>query len=718
MYIKFDKNNEQFTLTTLNTKYVIKVCFGKYLKHVFYGAKDQDIPSQKEIIRDFAPYREDLGKCFSLDTEKLEFSYYGSGDLRTSSLKLKNKNGDSVTFFEYENYKIVSGVHKIEKLPHARAADTDNIQTLIIILKDSLTNCRLYLYYTVFYDCDIIARHFRLENDGDNDVLIERAMSLTLDLPQNSYDMITLSGTYGHECNYERAKLTSGNRSVFSRNGCTGHRFNPFVAVCECDTTELSGKAYGINLIYSGDFLSEAELSGDKLRLQTGVNPDTFCYTLLEGQAFTSPQAVLSFSSQGLSRLSNNFHNFILNHIIDKTKAFNKAVVLNSWEARFFDIDEDLLLSFADECVKTGIDLLVMDDGWFGRRNDDNSSLGDWYEDTSKFKDGLKNFVRKIQEKGIGFGIWVEPEMISPDSQLFKSHPNWVFGAKSRKKSLSRNQLCIDMANPDVVEYLKTRFLKTFDGIKLDYIKWDFNRYITEPGSPSLKDYEQGVASFKFMKGSYELLNWFNNMWPHALLETCSGGGGRFDLGMMYYSSQIWSSDNTSPESRIKIQHGISFAYPAAVMSCHVTNFKGIIADFNELDFRYKVAAGGVLGYELDITKVDINYKQKIKQQINNYKKFRDIILHGEITRINCPHKDKVYSYYYKYKNEYVLYCLPLQSNIKIKLPIDKIDTEKQFIEVFVGKRYSGEQLFDGININTQEKIAHLFYFVQADSKI
>lgn len=712
MFIKFDELSNTFTLNTSNTKYVFSVRYNKYLEHRFYGLKEDEVPPITDKIKDFAPYIEDIGKGFSLDTNKLEFSFYGSGDLRTSALKIKNYNGDSVTRFEYVNYEIFNSGINTPGLPCARFSGLDKVNTLKVCFKDVLTGCQLYLYYSVFYDTDVIVRYFEIQNFGKHPVVLEQALSLSLDLDGGNYDMLTLAGSYGKEMEMERAKITSGKKSVFSHNGCTGHRFNPFFAVCNCETDELSGNAYGVNLIYSGNFLSEVEMSGDKVRLLTGINPDTFSYTLSCNETFISPQAILSFSGKGLSRLSNNFHNFVLNHIVNKKTLLNKPIVLNSWEARFFDINENLMLQFADKCVETGIDLLVMDDGWFGKRENDFSSLGDWYADENKFKNGLKSFVEKVQNKGIKFGIWVEPEMISPDSNIFRNHPNWVFGANGREKSLSRNQLCIDMANKDVLDYLKEIFSKTFEGIRIDYIKWDFNRYITEPGSNSLKPDEQGAASHKFLLGSYELLEWFNKKWPDAVIETCSGGGGRFDLGMIYYSSQIWTSDNTNPVQRIKIQHGVSFAYPASVMSCHVTNPKNICKDREELDYRYKVASGGILGYELDITKIDDNIKATIKSQIEQYKQYQNIVLHGEITRLLSPHKHGVYAFYYKYNDDFMLYCLPLvYLENSVKLKIDKVISGKVYKDMFTGHFFTAEQLIEGITVTIKNKEASLIYF-------
>lgn len=696
----------KFILETEGTSYAFALYDGKWPVHLYYGEKtdcgELTIPQKYNA---FSPYYKEYGMVFSPDCAAMEIPFFGNGDFRTGALKLRGADGSCVTDFIYDSYEVFRGRECPQGLPCADA--DEDTQTLALHLKDAVSGCTLTAYYTVFAACDVITRFFRLTNGGGSPVKIEKAMSATLDIISlEDADYVNLRGAYPRERYFQREHMPYGNVSICSRRGSSSHHHNPFMAVCEHGAGEDNGAVYGMNLVYSGSYLTEADKDQNGLiRLQTGLGEESFGYLLASGESFDCPEAVFTYSGKGLNGMSRNFHRFIRAHILPEEKFPRRPVVLNTWEASYFDIDEDNLLRFADAAVENGIDMLVMDDGWFGRRDDDTSSLGDWYQHKTKFPSGLANFVSRVKAKGIKFGIWIEPEMVNPDSELYRAHPDWVMVAPGRDLLLSRHQTVLDMANPAVVDYLIDIFDKTLGELDIDYIKWDMNRNICSAVSPYLGAERQDEVLFRYMKGVYRLFRWFNERFPHVMIENCSGGGGRFDLGMAKYSTQIWTSDQTTPVLRIPIQHGSTYAYPPAMMSCHVSNAWDLTKDPRQLDFAFRVAVNGPLGYELHLPDMPDSVKATIRAQIESYRGWEDTILRGDFYRVHNPIESPYYSYYFVSADGGHILATFLQAKGEepagLLLPIAAAQTGAVYVDEASGEEYTGEQLGRGIAIES-----------------
>ena len=707
MSVYFDEQTKKITLETENTSYVMQILFGKYPVHLYYGKKgSEQNAAYVNPYKSFSPYFEEHGTDYSPDTGMAEYSYFGSGDFRVTPLRIKNKNGDSVTHFTYVKHRVFNGRPELDRLPYAEA--DENTQTLELTLSDSVSGCELKLYYTVFEKEDVISRCVRVDNNSDFDVTVEKIMSLMLDLPSCDYDMISLYGEHYAERSFQRVPLFHGVQSVMSRRGASSHQYNPFIAICDKNTTERDGGVYGFNFVYSGDFLDEVDVDQTGgTRVQLGLGSENFSWLLEPGESFMSPEAVMTYSRSGLGGMSRNFHRFVRAHILPPEPFEKRPVVLNTWEACYFDIDEKEMLRFAKSAADAGIDMLVMDDGWFGARNNDKAGLGDWYVNKDKFKDGLKAFADRVKSHGIKFGIWIEPEMVNPDSDLFRAHPDWCIKCKDRESTLSRNQLVLDMSNSEVVEYLKKSFSDSFDGVGIDYFKWDMNRHMSEVGSPALPPERQGETAYRYMLGVYDLYRWFTEHFPNAMIENCSGGGGRYDLGMMKYCTQIWTSDNTWPKKRMKIQYSSTLAYPTSVMSCHVSNPRNICANPDELKYRWHVAMNGPLGYEMHLPNASDDIKATVKAQVEAYREYENLILRGDFYRILSPFDSNYYAYYFT-NEEHTEFLLSFEqsygeSSVKVRLPIPEADENAEYIDTVSGGSFSGETLVNGITVKTKE---------------
>lgn len=702
MAIKFNKETKKFFLTTKNSMYVFQILHDKFLGHIYYGAKKRGFdPDFHCRFTSFSPYFEETHDYLATEAAT-EYSYFGSGDFRCTSLRIKNKDGNAYTLFLYKSHRIFKGRAPISGMPYADVKDGD--QTLEITLCDEYTGCILKLYYTVMVDCDVISRYMKLENCGEYPVDIENCMSLQLDLPDRDYDMLSLHGAYGWERQFCRTPVRMGSQTIFSRRGSSSHQFNPFMALCKHNATEERGEVFGFNLVYSGNFLGEAELGqAEAVRVQLGLGSENFGWHLLPGETFESPEAIMTYTGKGVGQMSRNFHKFTNERILPREIFDKRPVVLNTWEACYFNIDEDVMLKFAKASAECGIDMLVMDDGWFGKRENDSAGLGDWWENPDKFKDGLKAFVDKVKKYDLKFGIWIEPEMVNPDSDLYRAHPEWCLRVPGRRNQLSRNQLVLDMSNPDVVEYLKKSFADTFNGVSIDYIKWDMNRHLSEVGSDFLPPERQLEVPHRYVLGVYELFRWFRETYPNVMIENCSGGGGRYDLGMMRYSSQIWASDNTDPVWRCKIQYGSMIPYPASTMSCHVSHPGSSV---KEADFRWAVAIGGMLGYELHIVNADEDIRDCIPRQIAEYRKYEELIRCGDYYRLYSPFETNYNAYYFaSADNSKILLSLiqlsPDKKEKALKLKVSRADINAVYVDERSGEKYTGAELRRGISVTS-----------------
>ena len=709
------KVKDKIIIKTKNTMYAIGIFNKKVPIHLYYGKKikENELCNEYKYVP-FSPYYEKTDEYYSLDNLKQEFSCYGYGDLRATALRVLDlKSGSDVTNYVFKSAKIFAGRKAISGLPYAEG----DCETLEIVCEDKVTKSELCLYYTVFYDTDVITRYFTLKNNGTSDLKILKAMSISLDLPKGDYDLISLRGKYAQERYAQRNPIYGGVHRITSRRGASSHQFNPFIMVTDRKSTEEKGDTYAFNFVYSGSFLDELELEQSGLRVMVGLGDECFSYLLKPNECFYSPEAVMTYSQKGIGGASRNMHSFVRSAILPKNK--EHPIVLNSWEAFYFDIDENVMLDFAEAAHSVGIDTVVMDDGWFGARRNDKAGLGDWVPTKEIFSDGLAKFVERVKAKGIKFGIWIEPEMVNPDSDLYRAHPDWVMRDLNREVLLSRDQLVLDMANPEVVEYLKQSLDKCFADIQIDYFKWDMNRNITHAISPYLPIERKGETQFRYMLGVYELYRWFIERFPNAVLENCSGGGGRYDLGMMKYSTQIWTSDNTEAKYRAHIQHGSSYGYPMATMSCHVSNCHGQCEDARMLDYSFRMAINGPLGYEFNILKADENTKNIIRAQINEYKKYENLILNGDFYRLKNPSIDGCYAYYITNVDKSEIFVAYLQNNADEKQTLHKLKissarADLNYKNIATGEIISGKELKSGIVIKAddKERYAKTFYFV------
>ncbi len=715
MPIRVIKKNKRFFLHTKNTTYAFEVFNAHYLLHRHYGKRLTRLSEYEQAKMAFSPNELGFNSASSPDVLPCEVSFFGSGDFRPTALRICGSDGSSVTDFRYKGFRVFEGRRDIDGLPFARA--DENTETLEIHMTDKVSGCDLYLYYTVFPDTDVISRYMTVVNNGKDTVKIEKCMPMELCIRDaESMDMVTLWGGHMRECNYQRVPLSHGCQSVGSRRGASSHQYNPFMALCSHSATEEKGDAYGFNLVYSGSFLDEVELDQQNtVKALMGLGSECFSYTLGVGETFESPEVVMTYSSSGLGKMTRNFHSFVRGNIMPKTALKPHPVVLNTWEACYFNIDAEKLVRFAQKANEMGFDMLVMDDGWFGARNNDSAGLGDWYVNREKFPMGLKSFVDSVRAEGVKFGIWVEPEMVNPDSELYRAHPEWCIRVPKREPLYSRRQLILDMGNDEVIEYLKGIFFKTFDGVAIDYFKWDMNRHMCNVCVSSLPASRQGEAAFRYMKGVYRLMNWFVSTFPNAVIETCSGGGGRYDLGMMPSGIQIWTSDNTNPYSRTMIQSGALTAYPAATMSCHVSNPH---ENMKSLDYRYKVALGGMLGYELNVLEMPDEINSEIKRQIAEYRTFEHVMRLGEYYSLVSPFKSGYAAYYYSYADgsELVLTVIERKGcpagNTKL-LKLKTADGDATYTDMLTGRAYTGADLRHGISValTGEDDTANIFYF-------
>ena len=581
-------------------------------------------------------------------------------------------------------------------------------KTLEIKLSDRVTGCELFLYYTVFYEEDVISRYMLLRNRGNAPVKLEKCMSFTLDLPGLDYDMVSLYGAHYDERHLQRTPLHYGMQSIYSRRGASSHQFNPFFALCDKKATETKGNVYGFNFVYSGSFLDEVEVDQtEHTRVQVGLGEENFGYTLLPGEEFASPEAILTFSDKGFGQMTRSLHDFTRNRILPK-EAVQKPhpVVLNTWEACYFNIDEDKLVEFAKESAKAGFDMLVMDDGWFGKRNNDRAGLGDWQANPEKFKNGLKAFAEKVKETGVSFGIWVEPEMVNPDSDLYRAHPEWCLRVPQREPLVSREQLVLDMSNPTVVEFLKESFLETFRGVPIDYFKWDMNRHLTDLGSAYLDRKNQNELSHRYVLGLYRVMETLTERFPQVLFESCSSGGGRFDAGMLYYMPQTWTSDNTDAVCRLKIQHGTSFLFPTVTMGAHVSACPNHqVGRTTPLATRFAVAAAGNLGYELDLKKLSKEEKEEVREQIAEYKRRRRTVQFGTYYRLadSFQENQSAWNIVSEDGMEVIFTHVQILARSAYRVPVIRLkglDPDAVYTDCETGQEYGGDELmYAGIRI-------------------
>ena len=641
MAIFFDESKKIFKLDTCDTTYAFAVHEAGYMFHLYYGAYLPDNNLLPLLYRggfaSFHPnYPNYINNEISPDITPSEYSCYGTGDFRISALQIRNVNGDISTDIRYVSHRILTEKPTLTGLPSLRSECGDS-ETLEITARDYTTDAVVKLYYTVYLNLPVMTRSVVVENASENAMDLERVFSTCLELPTMDYDMVHLYGQWFKERTVTERPLAHGIQSIQSKRGSSSHNHNPFVALKQHGTTEENGSVYGINLIYSVNFSMDIEVDGrNTTRLIAGINPTDFTWHLEPGESFVSPEAVMVYTDKGIGEMSRIFHRTYMKHLIKSPwRDIERPVLINSWEAAYFDFDDDKLVAFAHEAAKMGVDMLVMDDGWFGVRNLDNCSLGDWYVNENKLKGGLSKLIERVNAEGLKFGIWYEPEMISPDSDLFRAHPDWCLHVKGRDNCPARLQYVLDMSREDVRDNIFNQMSEVLANNKIDYVKWDFNRNLTEAGSALLPPHRQKEIMHRFVLGTYDLMNRFVTAFPNILFENCSGGGGRFDAGMLYYSPQIWCSDNTDPIERLTIQFGTSMCYPVSTFGAHVSaNSRASIQT------RANVAMCGTFGYELDPRKLTDEEKALVREQIKDYRKYSKFVREGDLYRLIAPTDD------------------------------------------------------------------------------
>lgn len=647
--IFYNEKDKAFKLRANNTDYMMKVCEEGYLAHVYYGNKvpDEDLTYLLRLDESpFTPATNDRDRASFMDTLPFEYPCFGVGDYRESAFKIMDANGMSTCDLRYVSHKMYEGKPKLEGLPATFATEESGCSTLEITMYDKYANIEVVLIYTAFDKLDVITRSAVITNKSEKPFKITRALSACVDFDTDKMDMITLNGSWARERAVERCRLHHGKQLVDSCRGESSHQNNPFVALCDNNADEDKGEVFGFNFVYSGNFYAQAEVTQHKkTRFLMGINPLDFEWLLEKGESFTCPEVVMVHSDEGIGKMSRTFHDLYRNNLIrGEYKDKRRPILINNWEATYFNFDTDKLIDIAKEASKLGIEMLVMDDGWFGHRDSDNSSLGDWFVYEKKLKGGLKYLVDEVNKLGMKFGIWFEPEMISPDSELYKAHPDWAIQIKGRPLTLCREQYVLDYSRKEVRDHVYGMMKKILDSANVEYIKWDMNRQLTEVGSATLPAERQRELWHRYVLGVYDLMDRLTTDYPHILLENCSGGGARFDPGMLYYSPQIWCSDDTDAIERLKIQHGTSMCYPCSAMGAHVSDCPNHTVGRNTpFKTRGHVAMVGTFGYELDVTRIPQEDRDAIPAQIEEFNKFNKLVRTGDHYRIGNMFEDNTW---------------------------------------------------------------------------
>jgi len=636
----------------------------------------------------------------SLSNLPQEFSSFGCGDFRVASAQVRTPDGFNAVDAKFVSHRIYAGKPELPGLPSSFAGKSE-AQTLEITLADAAIRVEFVLSYSIFAGVPGVIRSVRATNRGDEAVTVEKLASLTLDFPAEPLDVVSFHGAWVRERHFERARLGHGIRALGSNRGLSGHQINPFFILCDPDADETHGRAWGQMLVYSGCHLAEIEREQyETVRVQFGINPERFRWKLAPGESFQAPEAITLFSASGFGDLSRAFHDFLREHIIDPKWAHReRPIVINNWEATRFNFTEGQILAFAKRAAELGMDMFVLDDGWFGHRDDGTSSLGDWVVYDRKLPSGLPALSEQIHALGLKFGLWFEPEMVSPDSDLYRAHPDWCLHIPGRPPSLGRNQLVLDMGRPEVVEQLFRQMSAILDSTRIEYVKWDANRPITEAGSAILPADRQGEAEHRFVLGTYSLLERLRERYPELLIEGCSSGGGRFDAGMLYYTPQIWTSDDTDAYERLFIQYGTSFGYPLSTMGAHVSAVPSRhVARVTPLATRGDVAMTGAFGYELDPGTFTAEDDEVVKRQLAAARATEQLLLDGDLVRLTSPHTANLCAWQVvaKDQSEFVFTAVRIRAlpNPKLeRVRLRGLDPDGCYVDTESGESYSGRFL-------------------------
>lgn len=701
MAIIYQQEEQLFTIHTKNTTYQMKVDAIGCLLHLYYGARAEG--NMDYLIRlydrGFSGNLPEAGtdRTYSMDALLQEYPTLGTGDYRSCALNIRHADGAESCDLRYVSHEIRSGKYSLQGLP-AVYAQEDEAETLSIVLSDAVTGIQVELLYGVLDELDIITRSAVIRNKGTQTVTVEKAGSAVLDFYPGCYDLISFYGRHAMERNFQRSEVVHGVTSIGTRRGTSSHQYNPAVVLAERDTTESAGNCYGMVFVYSGSFQFEAEKDQyNQVRAVMGLQQERFSYPLASEEELIVPETILTFSGKGFGKLSSNYHRCIREHVCrGKYKNQVRPVLINSWEASYFDFNGDTIVDLAKDAAALGIELVVMDDGWFGYRNDDNTSLGDWRVNEGKLGCTLGELAQRVNEQGVKFGIWFEPEMISEDSDLYRAHPDWAFQIPGRKPVRSRNQLVLDFSREEVRNYIFEQVCHVLDHANVEYVKWDMNRSIEDVYSAQNA---AGSVLYKYVLGVYEFLEKLLQRYPNLLIEGCSGGGGRYDAGMMYYTPQIWCSDNSDAIDRTRIQYGSSFFYPISTVGSHVSavpNHQN--GRITSLKTRGVVAMAGTFGYELNPRKMTQEEQEEVKEQIQTYKKYAELIQNGNYYRLSNPFEDEAAAWQFVSEDQsrtlLNVVMLEVHGNMTVNyVKLRGLKADGIYTDTETGRSYSGAAL-------------------------
>ena len=704
--VTFTEDITMFVLNAKDTSYIFGAIDEGYLVHGYFGKKisGDDLTYLLRLEENpWVPKTNSRDMGTFKDATAFEYSCHGTGDYREPCLIVEDSEGMTTCDLRYVSHKAYKGKPALDGLP-ATFANENEAETLEITCVDKHTGLEAVLVYTVFNELDVITRSVRLKNTGTAPLNVKRVLSMCVDFDNDGYDLITLNGSWARERVLERSPLHHGKQSIDSVRGESSHQNNPFIALVSHNADEDIGEAYGFNFVYSGNFFAQAEVTQHKCtRAVMGINHFDFNWLLESGEEFVAPEVVMVYSDEGIGKMSRTFHDLYRQHLIrGEYRDKRRPILINNWEATYFNFDTEKLIDIAKEASKLGIEMLVMDDGWFGHRDSDNSSLGDWFVYEKKLNGGLGHLVDEVNKLGMKFGIWFEPEMISPDSELYKKHPEWAIQIRGREMTQSREQYVLDYSNKEVRDCVYGMMKNVLDSANIEYIKWDMNRQLTEVGSTSLPKERQRELWHRYVLGVYDLMNRLTTDYPHILLENCSGGGARFDPGMLYYSPQIWCSDDTDAIERLKIQHGTSICYPASAMGAHVSDCPNhTVGRSTPFSTRGNVAMVGTFGYELDVTRIPQADRDAIPAQIERFNRFNPIIRTGDQYRIGNVFEDNMWDawiFVAKDKSEAVftfVQVLGRPNYRKRRVKLKGLDPDAVYKNSETGETYSGNTLMN-----------------------
>ena len=719
MGIIFDSNKKIFHINAGNTSYVIGFK-NNNLVHAYWGKKISTFSSIENVLPELNPgfMSSDAQTGIFKETLPIEYSTFGNPDLRYPAFHAHYTDGSSITELIYKEHRIYGGKKCLEGLPSTFAAE-DEAQSLEIVLCDAKTGVEVTLVYSAYENLDVITRSVRVKNNGAEAVDISNVLSASVDFVGGEFNMLTLNGAWARERHIQSVPVGFGLTAVESRRGASSHSHNPFFALADKTATEDYGRVYAMNFVYSGNFIGGAERNHHNItRMFMGINPFNFKWHLAPCEEFTAPEVVMVYSDNGFGDMSRTYHKLYKNHLCHGEWAHKeRPVLVNNWEGTYFDFDEGKILDIARKAKELDIDLMVLDDGWFGKRDDDTTSLGDWFEDRKKLPNGVDGLSEKIEELGMKFGLWFEPEMVSPVSELYKKHPDWCLQVPQRKLSLGRNQLILDYSNREVCDYIIDVMSGILDRSKISYIKWDMNRNMSEVGSLYLPPERQGEVAHRYILGLYYVMQTLNDKYPEILFEGCSGGGGRFDPGILYYMPQIWTSDDSDAVERLFIQYGTSFAYPAVSMGAHITAVPNHqVGRTTPIQMRADVALMGQFGFELDLSKMTDEEIAFAKLAIEKYKRLRNTIHNGDMYRLISPFESNnaAWEFVSPDKREVVLACyniLGKPNGVAVYLKATNLCPDSMYEDTENGILMSGGELMNiGLQINTGKDFSSKIY--------